>query len=73
MKKLFLALGAVLLLASCEHMDYGDCASSHYQTSGYYTYQDVGGVQVPIYWDTSGTVCDAYQYPDGHGPGYRPE
>jgi hypothetical protein len=74
MKRLLLALGAVLLLTSCEHMDYGDCVRSEYQSSGYFQNIDFGsGVQVPMWIDTSGYVCTVYQYPDGHGPNYRAE
>jgi hypothetical protein len=70
--KLLFALVAALALSACK--DRGACMQSHYQTSGYFqpqymtlcngsscTQQLLG-----MDWqDTSGNVCDQWQYPNG--------
>lgn len=59
---------AVFLMAGCT--DRGHCLAKHYESSWYFQYTYDAKMNITgMYWvDTSGYVCDRWEFPNG-----RPE
>lgn len=61
-------LAAIMLLAALSGcVDRGQCLHAHYEESGYWNYIYGTNMQLMgMYWvDTSGNVCDRWEFPDG--------